>query len=332
MMRFAVAGAARSRRRRRAHPRLDRAQHEVRDRPLRALPARPTASSARTGPVIPGRPDRAASRGAGAVMATSRARSSRSGSSPPATAASSACSTSRTSCLALAGADRGRLLPGGDARRRSRAPTTSRWSRARSPPPQDAERIQEVRRQVAAPGDDRRLRDLGRDPGAAELRRRRGLHVGRLRHARVHLDARDLDPDLRPRPRRLRAPGLPDQQAPAARGDQRLPQRAPARDRHPQRLHRVQAPRQRLRDGRPRHAMPRARSPTPAAARSAPATTAAATAASGRWRRPTRPRSPAGSSGLGMDERRPRPRLPHLPHGQAEPFRSESEARSSADG
>ena len=30
-------------------------------------------------------------------------------------------------------------------------------------------------------------------------------------------------------PRRLRAPGLPDQQAPAARGDQRLPQRAPAR-------------------------------------------------------------------------------------------------------
>ena len=47
----------------------------------------------------------------------------------------------------------------------------------------------------------------------------------------VHLDARDLDADLRPRARRLRAAGLPDQQAPAARGDQRLPQRAPAGDR-----------------------------------------------------------------------------------------------------
>ena len=36
---------------------------------------------------------------------------------------------------------RDRLLPRGDARVRSRARTTSRWSRARSPPPHDAERI-----------------------------------------------------------------------------------------------------------------------------------------------------------------------------------------------
>ena len=53
--------------------------------------------------------------------------------------------------------------------------------------------------------------------------------AARLRHAGLHLDARDLDADQRPRPRRLRAPRLPDQQAPAARGDQRLPQRAAAR-------------------------------------------------------------------------------------------------------
>ena len=65
---------------------------------------------------------------------------------------------------------------------------------------------------------------------------------------------------------RLRAAGLPARQAPAARGHRRLPQRAPARDRRAQRLHRVQAGRQRVRDGRPRHALPRARSRTPAAA------------------------------------------------------------------
>ena len=40
----------------------------------------------------------------------------------------------------------------------------------------------------------------------------------RLRLARVHLDARDLDADRRPRPGRLRAARLPDRQAPAARG------------------------------------------------------------------------------------------------------------------
>ena len=36
-----------------------------------------------------------------------------------------------------------------------------------------------------------------------------------LRHAAVHLDARDLDADQRQRPCRLRAPGLPDQQGTA---------------------------------------------------------------------------------------------------------------------
>ena len=110
---------------------------------------------------------------------------------------------------------------------------------------------------VEARGHDRRLRDRGRHPGAAQLRRRRGLPRRRLRVARVRLDARDVDRDLRAHPRRLRAARLPDRQAPAARGHQRVPQRAPARDRLAQRLRRVQARGQRLRHGRPRHAVPR---------------------------------------------------------------------------
>ena len=94
---------------------------------------------------------------------------------------------------------------------------------------------------VAPRRHDRRLRHRGRDPGAAQLRRRRGLPRRRLRVARVRLDARHLDGDLRARPRRLRAARLPDRQAPAARGHQRVPQRAPARDRVAQRVRRVQA-------------------------------------------------------------------------------------------
>ena len=63
------------------------------------------------------------------------------------------------------------------------------------------------------------------------------------------------------RPGRLRAARLPDQQGPAPRGPQRLPARPPAQHPDLQRVHRVQAPRNRLRDGRARHALPRARHP-----------------------------------------------------------------------
>ena len=59
----------------------------------------------------------------------------------------------------------------------------------------DAERIQEVRARVEGARHDRRLRDRGRHPGAAQLRRRRRVRRRRLRLARVHLDARDLDAD-----------------------------------------------------------------------------------------------------------------------------------------
>ena len=50
---------------------------------------------------------------------------------------------------------------------------------------------------------------------------------------------------------------LPDQQAPAARGDQRPPEPPAAARARAQRVRRVQAPRHRVRDGRPRHRLPR---------------------------------------------------------------------------
>ena len=158
----------------------------------------------------------------------------------------------------------------------------------------DAERIQEVRARLTSARDDRRVRDRGRHPGAAELRRRGRVRVDRLRATRVHLDARDVDADRRPRDRRLRTARLPDRQASAARGDQRAAPPPRAAGAVAQRLHRLQAARDGVRDGRPRHSVPRARSRTPAAARCAPPTTAGATAASGRWRRRTRGRSAAG--------------------------------------
>ncbi len=60
-------GAARARRRRRAHLRLDGAQHAVRHRPLRPLPARPDARSAATARSTATTRSRALLRGAGAV-------------------------------------------------------------------------------------------------------------------------------------------------------------------------------------------------------------------------------------------------------------------------
>ncbi len=69
---------------------------------------------------------------------------------------------------------RDRLLPRGDAGARSQGPTTCRWSRARSPPPHDAERIQRGAPAVEGARHDRRLRHRRRHPGAAQLRRRRG--------------------------------------------------------------------------------------------------------------------------------------------------------------
>ena len=142
MMRFTVAALAR--RRASARDRIyvvDGAQHAVRHRPLRPLPARPDAR-------LPRR--------AGLPLVASSSAGSRSGScdgrprKPTLAvwkfASCDGCQLSLLDCedelLALADRARDRLLPRGHAARPSRARTTSRSSRARSRPPHDAERIQ----------------------------------------------------------------------------------------------------------------------------------------------------------------------------------------------
>ena len=114
-------------------------------------------------------------------------------------------------------------------------------------------------RRLAPPRDDRRLRDGRRDPGAAQPRRHRRL---RARSSTPHLaTSRRWPPRHRSAPtsRSTSSCGAARSTAPAARRDRRLPRRtAPQRGR-PQRVRRVQAARQRVRDGRRRHAVPRTR-------------------------------------------------------------------------
>ena len=145
----------------------------------------------------------------------------------------------------------------------------------------------------------------------------------------VHLDARDLDADRRPRPGRLRAARLPDRQAPAARGDHRVPARPPARRSRLQRLHRVQAARQRLRHGRARHALPRAghaRRLRRALPGVQPRLLRLLRADGDAEHAVARPR---WLQRLGADRPRPRARLPHVQRRRAEPFRRRA---SPADG
>ena len=245
----------------------------------------------RDGPVFRYRAVEPLLRGAGAVSADGASRSSRCGSSPPATAASSACSTARTSCSPLAGeVEIAYFLEA---------------SRATVEGPYDLSLVEgsittRARRRAhprGARASRARLVTIGACATAAASRRcatsptSTTSSPSSTRSPEYIVDARDLDADRRPRAGRLRAARLPDRQAPAARGDRRVPARAPARR---SRAHSVcmecKRPRQRVRDGRPRHAVPR-----PGDARrlrrALPApTTAAATAASGRWRRRT-PRS-----------------------------------------
>ena len=167
--------------------------------------------------------------------------------------------------------------------------------------PADAERIQEVRRVS------RRLVTIGACATAGGIQALRNFADVEEFAAAVYADPSYISTLATSTPiadhvaGRLRAARLPDRPPPAARGRRRLPRRAPAAGPQLQRLRRVQAARQRLRHGRPRHRLPRARSPTPAAAPSAPPTTAAATAASGRWSRPTPGRCRGWLRGLGAE-------------------------------
>ena len=93
----------------------------------------------------------------------------------------------------------------------------------------DAERIQEMRRAVAASGHHRRLRHLGRHPGPAQFR-------ATCRNTSRRSTPRPSTSTRWPPPRRFRAHvkvdfelrGCPINKAAAARGDQRLPGRAQA--------------------------------------------------------------------------------------------------------
>ena len=303
--------------------RLDGAEHEVRRRPLRPLPARPDARlPGRAG--VPLRPRSSRSGGAGAVS-PARSPSSPSGSSPRATAASSRCSTARTSCSRRR-RGRDRLLPRGDSGDGRRARTTSRSSRARSRPPHDAERIQ----RGAARSRRRWSRSAPAPPRAASRRcatSPTSKEFISLVYATpgVHLDARHLDADRRPRAGRLRAARLPDRQAPAARGAQRF----------------LNGRRPDVADARAcawsasvrgnvcvmvAHGTPcLGRSRTPAAARSARPTTAAATAASGRWRPRTRALARAAGCAASACARRRLVRVFRTFNANAPAFREESE-------
>ena len=178
---------------------------------------------------LPLRRDRAAARRCGSCERRAASRSSRSGSSPPATAASSRCSTARTSCSRSPA--------------RSRSPTSSRRRSAtvRGPVRPLARRgldhdrrttpsgSSEVRRAVADARHDRRLRDRRRHPGAAQLRRRRASSSrSSTRRPSTSRRSTTSTPISAHVAGRLRAARLPDRQAPAARGDHRVPARPPA--------------------------------------------------------------------------------------------------------
>ena len=248
-------------RRRRGDLPVDGAQHEMRHRPLRPLPVRPATSSARTGRCCATTSFATGSRAEGDLTWRARANpSSPSGSSPPATAASSRLLDCEDELLAVAGAVEIAYFPEA-TRGVVKGPYDLSLVEGSITTPHDAERIQEVRRQSKT------LITIGACATAGGIQALRNFADVReftaIVYARpgLHRDARHLDADRRACAGRFRAARLPDQQAPAGRGDHRLPRRPQAGDAGAQRLRRVQAEGQCLRDGRARHALPRAGDP-----------------------------------------------------------------------
>ena len=203
-MRFAAARAARARRAppTRIYVSLER-NMQCAHRPLRALPARAAVRLPRRAG-LPLRRVEPLAGGAGAVSA--RSRRSPSGSSPPATAASSSLLDCEDELLALAGELEIAYFLEATPRDGRRARTTSRSSRARSPPPHDAERIREVRARLAA----RWSRSAPARPPAASRRCATSPTSTTSRRSSTPRPdyistLRDLDADQRARAGRLRA-------------------------------------------------------------------------------------------------------------------------------
>ena len=296
----------------------------MRGRPLRALPVRARLRLP-GGPGVAPRPTSSTSSICGRSDGGRRSRSSRSGSSPPATAASSACSTARTSCSTLAGEIEIAYFL--EARRATvEGPYDLSLVEGSITTPEDAERIQQVRRVVAAPGHDRRLRDGRRHPGASQLRGR-ARSSSRLVYATPeYISTLETSTPISAHvPVDFELQGCPINKHQLLEVISAFLDRAPAADPRAQRLHRVQAPRQRLRDGRPRHPLPR-----PGDAR--------------RLRRALPLLQPRllrllradgdpqhglarglDASSLGVERARPRPRLPQLQ--RSRPSRSAGRAR-----
>ena len=230
MMRFTRRGAARARRRgRSASTSRWSATCSCAVGPLRPLPARADADLPRR-PGLQLRPAGAAAGGARAVSAAT----------PPQAQARRLEVRLLRRLPALAARLRGRaararrrgrdrLLPGGQQRRRCAAPTTSRWSRARSRRPTTASGSGACAARRAASSRSAPARPPAGSRRCATSPTSTSSSRSSTRTPRVHLDARDLDADLRARRRRLRAARLPDRQAPAARGDRRPAGRPAAR-------------------------------------------------------------------------------------------------------
>ena len=180
--------------------------------------------------------------------------SSRSGNSPPATAASSRCSIARTSCSTLADAVEIANFPEASSAIAD-GPYDLSLVEGSITTPHDAERIRKVRAQSKF------LVTIGACATAGGIQALRNFADVNDFIAAVYaspqyiIDAGDLDADLRACAGGFRAARLPDQQDAAARGDLGLPGRPQAGDRRPQRLHRMQAARHGLRDGAG-HALP----------------------------------------------------------------------------
>ena len=183
-------------------------------------------------------------------------RHSPSGSSPPATAASSPCSTARTSC------SRSRAPCGSRTSSRRPAPscrdrTTCRWSRARSRHRSDAQRIRRVREQSTV------LVTIGACATAGGIQALRNVADVEEFRSVVYASPQYIDTLATSTPIAAHVPvdlelrGCPIDKHQLLEVISALlagPQAGPPRH---ERLHRVQAPRADLRDGRERHPLPR---------------------------------------------------------------------------
>ena len=121
--------------------------------------------------------------------------------------------------------------------------------------PEDAVRILAVREQTNDVDHDRRLRHGRRDSSLTQLGRCRSVQAGGLSQPAIYSEPQHLDTDLRPCARRFRTLGLSDRQRPVVARHHGPCCRGATAAACRQRLPRMQATRQRLRNGCSRHTL-----------------------------------------------------------------------------